>query len=418
MYLSLSVLKGIFIIYSSSIQTFGQSNQNHFSIASEETKDLFLFIPLRLSFQSIIIIYFHTSKLCLLVYIRLLFRLPLCAVGRTFWRQRRWSTRITQPCRKFWDCHVASCLASTRVRKVNGGSRSVMAWWVFPWPMCAQRNWRNIKYKAHLMKAHFWLYPVFEMRVFLLHFFKVSQFQSPEHYIKRNGPEIEPCGIPKRHRKLSNQNPDHHDCRLKTCLFVLHQRRQLMRDGFVVDVSEGVRSLRHLFLYTDLLLCTRFKHAGRGWVQQHETRRFVVANMRSDCSEKHWTCSCVGTTKKKGWKTIVHFSNRKQDQYRYSWYLPLAGLKLRWAADEERLPEANVRLHTLRTKMYQLRQQLQQQAVCLCVCVGSSGDINKQSRAGSRKYGDLGRWHSLCNFLTFPTSVYIHSQTQEVVCLW
>uniref|UniRef100_A0A3Q2Q6R6 DH domain-containing protein n=1 Tax=Fundulus heteroclitus TaxID=8078 RepID=A0A3Q2Q6R6_FUNHE len=39
------------------------------------------------------------------------------------------------------------------------------------------------------------------------------------------------------------------------------ERRQLMRDGFVVDVSEGVPSLRHLFLYTDLLLCTRFKHA-------------------------------------------------------------------------------------------------------------------------------------------------------------
>ncbi|XP_037530417.1 active breakpoint cluster region-related protein [Nematolebias whitei] len=91
-------------------------------------------------------------------------------------------------------------------------------------------------------------------------------------------------------------------------------RRQLIRDGFVVDVSESVRSLRHLFLYTDLLLCTRFKHAARG----------------------------------------------KQDQYRFSWYLPLAGLKLHWAADEERSPEVNIRLHTLRTKLYLLRQQLQQ----------------------------------------------------------
>ncbi|XP_017281706.1 active breakpoint cluster region-related protein [Kryptolebias marmoratus] len=91
-------------------------------------------------------------------------------------------------------------------------------------------------------------------------------------------------------------------------------RRQLIRDGFVVDASEGVRSLRHLFLYTDLLLCTRLKQTAKG----------------------------------------------KQDQYRFSWYLPLAGLKLRWAADEERPPDANVRLHTLRTKMYLLRQQLQQ----------------------------------------------------------
>lgn len=50
---------------------------------------------------------------------------------------------------------------------------------------------------------------------------------------------------------------------LCVCVCLL-QRRQLMRDGFVVDASEGERSLRHVFLYTDLLLCTRFKHAGRG----------------------------------------------------------------------------------------------------------------------------------------------------------
>ncbi|XP_007551373.1 active breakpoint cluster region-related protein isoform X3 [Poecilia formosa] len=91
-------------------------------------------------------------------------------------------------------------------------------------------------------------------------------------------------------------------------------RRQLMRDGFVVDASEGVRSLRHFFLYTDLLLCTRFKHAGRG----------------------------------------------KQDQYRFSWYLPLAGLRTRWVADHEQPPDTTVRLLTLRTKMFLLRQQLQQ----------------------------------------------------------
>ncbi|XP_023276579.1 active breakpoint cluster region-related protein-like isoform X3 [Seriola lalandi dorsalis] len=92
-------------------------------------------------------------------------------------------------------------------------------------------------------------------------------------------------------------------------------RRQLMRDGFVVDVSEGERSLRHLFLYTDLLLCTRFKHATRG----------------------------------------------KQDQYRFCWYLPLAGLKLRWVADHERSSDTHLRLHTIRAKMFILRQQLQQQ---------------------------------------------------------
>nr|XP_015802359.2 breakpoint cluster region protein isoform X1 [Nothobranchius furzeri] len=91
-------------------------------------------------------------------------------------------------------------------------------------------------------------------------------------------------------------------------------RRQLMRDGFVVDVNEGVRSLRHLFLYTDLLLCTRCKHAVKG----------------------------------------------KQEQYRFCWYLPLAGLRLRWTADKKRSSDINIRLHDLRTKMFILQQQLQQ----------------------------------------------------------
>nr|XP_046237451.1 active breakpoint cluster region-related protein isoform X2 [Scatophagus argus] len=91
-------------------------------------------------------------------------------------------------------------------------------------------------------------------------------------------------------------------------------RRKLMRDDFVVDVSDGERTLRHLFLYTDLLLCTRFKHASKG----------------------------------------------KQDQYRFCWYLPLAGLKLRWTAEQERPSDTQLRVHAIRTKMYLLRQQLRQ----------------------------------------------------------
>ncbi|XP_067435872.1 breakpoint cluster region protein [Thunnus thynnus] len=99
-------------------------------------------------------------------------------------------------------------------------------------------------------------------------------------------------------------------------------RRQLMRDGFVVH--EGERGLRHLFLYTDLLLCTRLKPANRG----------------------------------------------KQDQYRFCWYLPLAGLKLRWVEDQEQTADTHLRLHAIRAKMYLLRQQLQQHAK------GSRGSIS------------------------------------------
>ncbi|KAM6908951.1 active breakpoint cluster region-related protein [Xenentodon cancila] len=91
-------------------------------------------------------------------------------------------------------------------------------------------------------------------------------------------------------------------------------RRQLMRDGFVVDASEGEHSLRHLFLYTDLLLCTRFKHAAWG----------------------------------------------KQNQYRFCWHLPLAGLRLHCVLYQQRPPDIHVRLHSIRTKMHLLRKQLQQ----------------------------------------------------------
>lgn len=91
-------------------------------------------------------------------------------------------------------------------------------------------------------------------------------------------------------------------------------RRQLMRDGFVSDGGggDGEHSLRHLFLYTDLLLCTRVKQATRG----------------------------------------------RQEHYRFCWYLPLARLRLRWQAEQQR--PVDPRLHNMRTKMFLCREQLQQ----------------------------------------------------------
>lgn len=53
-------------------------------------------------------------------------------------------------------------------------------------------------------------------------------------------------------------------------------------------------------------------------------------------------------------------SSRKPDSYRFCWYLPLAGLKLRWVAEQERSQDTHHRLHSIRAKMFLLRQQLQQ----------------------------------------------------------
>lgn len=71
-------------------------------------------------------------------------------------------------------------------------------------------------------------------------------------------------------------------------------------------------------------------------------------------------CACTGCV----WNVLA-FLSRKQDQYRFCWYLPLAGLKLHWVADEEQTADTQIRLHTIRTKMYLLRQQLQQHTVCM-----------------------------------------------------
>ncbi|KAK2913534.1 hypothetical protein Q8A67_001933 [Cirrhinus molitorella] len=90
------------------------------------------------------------------------------------------------------------------------------------------------------------------------------------------------------------------------------ERRQLMRDGFVVDVCENGHNLRHLFLYTDMLLCARLTSAGR------------------------------------------------QAQYRFCWYLPLVGLKLHWTAEHLPSSEYQVKISKTRAKMYQLKQALQQ----------------------------------------------------------
>lgn len=93
------------------------------------------------------------------------------------------------------------------------------------------------------------------------------------------GPQAVPQLSGRRERELAEQTGGHAQSRHgeagrqiyfsgarggSNCVRLSLQNHRLMRDGFVLDVGEGGCSLRHLFLYTDLLLCTRFKQAGRG----------------------------------------------------------------------------------------------------------------------------------------------------------
>ncbi|XP_077456802.1 breakpoint cluster region protein isoform X1 [Stigmatopora argus] len=53
------------------------------------------------------------------------------------------------------------------------------------------------------------------------------------------------------------------------------ENRQLLRDRFMVELVECSRKLRHVFLFTDLLLCTKLKKQAAGKGQQYECKWYI-----------------------------------------------------------------------------------------------------------------------------------------------
>ncbi|XP_040388683.1 active breakpoint cluster region-related protein isoform X4 [Cygnus olor] len=53
------------------------------------------------------------------------------------------------------------------------------------------------------------------------------------------------------------------------------ETRQLIKDGFLVELSEGSRKLRHVFLFTDVLLCAKLKKTAVGKHQQYDCKWYV-----------------------------------------------------------------------------------------------------------------------------------------------
>ncbi|XP_032004229.1 active breakpoint cluster region-related protein-like [Hylobates moloch] len=51
--------------------------------------------------------------------------------------------------------------------------------------------------------------------------------------------------------------------------------RQLVKDGFLVEVSESSRKLRHVFLFTDVLLCAKLKKTSAGKHQQYDCKWYI-----------------------------------------------------------------------------------------------------------------------------------------------
>uniref|UniRef100_A0A8C5ALJ3 Breakpoint cluster region protein n=1 Tax=Gadus morhua TaxID=8049 RepID=A0A8C5ALJ3_GADMO len=53
------------------------------------------------------------------------------------------------------------------------------------------------------------------------------------------------------------------------------ENRQLLKDGFMVELVEGARKLRHVFLFTDLLLCAKLKKQLGGKSQQYDSKWYI-----------------------------------------------------------------------------------------------------------------------------------------------
>ncbi|XP_028937651.1 active breakpoint cluster region-related protein isoform X2 [Ornithorhynchus anatinus] len=53
------------------------------------------------------------------------------------------------------------------------------------------------------------------------------------------------------------------------------ETRQLVKDGFLVELSEGSRKLRHVFLFTDVLLCAKLKKTSVGKHQQYDCKWYI-----------------------------------------------------------------------------------------------------------------------------------------------
>ncbi|XP_068608692.1 breakpoint cluster region protein [Brachionichthys hirsutus] len=54
------------------------------------------------------------------------------------------------------------------------------------------------------------------------------------------------------------------------------ESRQLLRDSFMVELVEGARKLRHVFLFTDLLLCAKLKKQIGGKIQQYDSKWYIA----------------------------------------------------------------------------------------------------------------------------------------------
>ncbi|XP_062941940.1 breakpoint cluster region protein [Cynocephalus volans] len=135
------------------------------------------------------------------------------------------------------------------------------------------------------------------------------------------------------------------------------EHRQLLKDSFMVELVEGARKLRHVFLFTDLLLCTKLK--------------------------KH--------------------SGGKTQQYDCKWYIPLTDLSFQMVDESEAAPNIPLvpdeELDALKIKISQIKSDIQREK-----------RANKGSRAMERLRKKLSEQESLLLLMSPSMAFRVHSR--------
>uniref|UniRef100_A0A8C7U8J7 Uncharacterized protein n=1 Tax=Oncorhynchus mykiss TaxID=8022 RepID=A0A8C7U8J7_ONCMY len=102
------------------------------------------------------------------------------------------------------------------------------------------------------------------------------------------------------------------------------ENRQLMRDCFMVELVEGSRKLRHVFLFTDLLLCAKLKKQTAGKGQQYDlmlepltrsisNRSTVGLHVSELCLFQGFTFLISSDYERAEWREIIREQQKKCD---------------------------------------------------------------------------------------------------------
>ncbi len=135
------------------------------------------------------------------------------------------------------------------------------------------------------------------------------------------------------------------------------KNRQLLRDQFLVELVEGARKLRHVFLFTDLLLCAKLKKQTGGQVNLHQTF-FTCRNI------PHFKVSFLYHNCDPWFPYLLMF--RKGQQYDCKWYIPLADVTFQTIDESESSPVPQIpeeEIDAVKVKISQIKNEIQREKV-------------------------------------------------------